>query len=129
MLPFFEQLQEATILKRFLDEFEKNPRRTIGALVIVVCLAGAGATVAFGEPSPPPRPLSELPSTEPKISPDGTLERLPEPRAAEAALSHTLAQNERRHQAVLEEFRSRSDDAEVTERDIKLLNDSGKVTY
>ena len=94
MLPFSEQLQEATILKRFLDEFEKNPKRTIGALIAVVCLTGAGAKAVLGDPSPPFKNLSELPSSEPKTTPEGVLERLPEPKSAEEALTHTLSRNE-----------------------------------
>lgn len=128
MLPFFEHLQEATVVKRFLDELEKNPRRTLGVLAVVLCLTGAGVK-AVGERSAPPGALAELPTVPAQFAPDGTLEKLPEAKAAEEVLAQTLSRNERRHQAVMNEIRSRADDAEVTEREIQLLNDSGKVSH
>ena len=132
MLPLFEHLQEAVALKRFLDEFEKNPRRTSLALAAVCLIAVGGAHAAYqaasSNASPPPV-LSTLPSEPPRLTSDGALESLPYPAAAEAALQATLAANAVHAQQLGQALASRPVDAPMTEDEARQLSASGQVRY
>lgn len=132
MLPLFDHLQEAVALKRFLDEFEKNPKRTVMALAAVLLIAGGGAHAAYQAASRSPSAvpaLSTLPGEPPRLASDGTLESLPYPAAAEAALQTTLAENAARQQALAEQLASRPADAAPDAEEIRLLSESGQVHY
>lgn len=131
MPALIELLRDATAVKKFLDELEKNPGRTLLAVAAVLLLTGAGvqAVMASVNPSPNPTRLSELPTDPARFAPDGTLLALPEPRQANDALELTLAQNRERSASVEATLHSREPEAPVTEREIQILNESGKVTY
>ena len=130
MSEFIDILSEATVVKKFLDELEKNPRRTLMAVAAVLLLTGAGIRAALATGSPnAPLILSELPSEPAKYSPDGKLLRLPEPRLANEALGRTLDAQRARNSDVESEINSREPNAPVTEREINIIYDSGKVSY
>lgn len=125
----FDQLQQATILKRFLDELEKNPKRTLGALAAVLLLTGAGVNATYRSGPAVNRPLSELPPVPATQEKNGTFNSLPQPKVAEAVLVSTLTSEVKRHSAILNELNSRKDNAPVTEREIRLLNETGQVSH
>lgn len=125
----FDLLQQATILKRFLDELEKNPKRTLGALAAVMLLTGAGVSAAYRSGTTVNRPLSELTVVPATQEQNGTFKSLPLAKEAEAALVSTLTSEEKRHNAILSELNARKDNAPVTAREIRLLNETGQVRH
>lgn len=132
MLPLFEHLQEAIALKRFLDELEKHPKRTLLALGISLLLAGTLANAAYqaASPSTPPATtLSQQPASPATPNTDGTLPALPYPAAAEAALQGTLADNAARAQQLAQALASRPADDPITAEEARLLSESGQVRY
>lgn len=129
MSTFFEFLHDATILKKFIDELEKNPKRTLGALAVVVLLTGAGITTAFTKSGGGSTRLSERPKSPPTMNPDGTYENLPQAVEAEKQLQATLESDLQRHESVNRQLNSRKDNAPVTDDEIKIINETGRVTF
>ena len=129
MTMIFDWLQQATILKRFLDELERSPKRTLGALAAVVLLTGAGATAAYRSGTTKQRPLSDLPTVPAVQTQEGKFIALPQPVAAEAALQATLSSENKRNNEILSELNARKENAPVTEREVRLLNETGQVSH
>lgn len=129
MLPFIEHLQEATIVKKFLDELQKNPSRTLFALAAVLLLTGAGVMAAYRTTTGTRPPLSQLPTEPARQGPGGKYDALPQAKEAERELAATLNAERQRHEAILQELGSRKDNAPVTEREVRLVNESGVVTH
>jgi hypothetical protein len=129
VLTIFDHIQEATVLKRFLDELEKNPKRALGSLAAVLLLTGFGAAAAFREPRAPPTPLTKMAVEPARIGPNGLIQALPQPLQANRHMTATSADEQRRHETVMIELNGRKDNDPVTEREVRLLNESGRVTY
>ncbi|MEQ1512351.1 MAG: hypothetical protein ABL934_06675 [Lysobacteraceae bacterium] len=127
MTPFFDWLQQATIIKRALDEYEKNPQRMLFAMVLaLLCAAGAGGA-AYKHAEPPPNPVDSVSVGPPVFDSNGMITALPQSADAERRLVETLRKNEADNESVLALLEQRQDDADVTQQEIDMVGRTGQV--
>ncbi len=127
MTPFFEWLQQATIIKRALDEYEKNPQRMLFAMMLALLCSAGGGVAAYKHAEPAQNTVDSVPVEPPVFDSNGMITALPQSTGAEKRLIETLRKNEADNESVLALLEQRQDDADVTQQEIDMVGQTGQV--